>query len=940
MQKSKSFRANALRTSVSLALVAGLSTVGHGVAFAQGGADTEGRVSVTGSRLQRADLEGALPVTVIDRAQIQLSGEISVADLLRNTSFNSFGSFRPQSGSSAQSFAGVSIRGLGEGRTLILVDGRRAPVAPNVGSAQDLNAVPLAAVERIEILSDGASAIYGTDAIGGVINIITRKDFNGVEMTYGFSSPSRPGGDTEEGSVIFGASSDRARVLAGVGFNNRHIIWQRDRFWSAGGASSFSNRFLTTETGSVTAFLSHPTHGNANEPGCVDPGFTLTGTGTSRTCLYDFTFVAADEADVRNRSLFVRADFQINDDWSTYFNSSVSRVQSFGRYAPVPSSPWPGGGPLLPFGTPNHPATAPVDGGLNPLWADYQTALNPVLCPSSLTFTNSSGNAQACVANEILYYRYDPLLGNGGAGTLTATDPTLGSPDLRQRVRFAALGPRDTSTDGNAYDINIGFMGRVGEVDLDAGYRQTESRYYDFGRNYVVAGLAQTRFTDGSYNTYDPTSAPSSVTDGMIATINRDSVFRSRELYAVANMDLFDMTGGMSAMAFGLEYREEVYADIYDTLSSGGEIVGSAGNSAFGDRDVTAAFFEVLLPATEDFEISLAGRYDRYSDFGSNFSPKIAMRWQPTDDITLRASWGQGFRAPTLDIVSQQPSFGAAGTTHGPTCDAIAGGAPCATQVTTYSIANPNMGPEESTQWSIGFAWDATDWFNMSLDYYNIEITDRTAFIGVNTIAQCIRPGDWTAPTNQCPPGMSDWTNDASVQLGSIPNPALGIGIKYGTLGDILFAQTGYSNLGTIDTDGFDFNGRFNFDLAEWGRLTHILQLGYVLGYSTDGGPNAIDGNGFPKYRGSLQNRWSMGDFESVWNINYIHSMPDAGMSSWVTHDLQFNYHASWNGRFTLGVRNLMDKDPVLDPNSGRGFNFGLYDGYGRVPYFRYTQSF
>jgi iron complex outermembrane recepter protein len=932
MQKNQSFRANALRTSVSLALAAGLSTTGYGVAFAQDGADTEGRVQVTGSRLKRADLEGALPVTVIDREQIQLSGEISVADLLRNTSFNSFGSFRPQSGSSAQSFAGLSLRGLGSGRTLILIDGRRAPIAPNIGSAQDLNSLPLAAIERIEILSDGASAIYGTDAIGGVVNIITRRDFNGVEMSYGASAPTRPGGDTEEGSVIFGASSDRARVLAGASFNNRHIIWQRDRFWSSGGASVFSSNFLAIPG----FFLTHPDHGSANVPGCQDPSFTVVGSGATTQCLYDFTAVAADEADVRNQSLFARADFQINDDWSTYMNAGVSRVKSFGRYAPVPSSPWPGTGfPQLTQGTPNHPATDPADGGLNPNWMDYQDPQNPVLCSDDEEFTNSDGDPQACTEDEVLYYRYDPT----GAGGL---DPAL-SPggDLFFIHRFAALGPRDTSTDAQIYDLQLGFQGRIGTVDLDFGVRQTESKYYDLGRNYVVGGLAQQVIDSGDYNIYDPTGNDQTIMNSMIATINREATTLQREAYAIANMDLFEMTGGMSGLAFGMEYRDEQYADIYDTLQSSNQIVGSAGNSAFGGRDVTAAFFEVLFPVTSDFEISAAGRYDRYSDFGSNFSPKVAFRWQPMDNVTVRGSWGQGFAAPTLDIVSAQPAFGAAGTTHGPTCDAIGGGAPCATQVTTFSIANPNMGPEESTQYSLGLAWDVIEWFNFSIDYYNIEVENRVAFIGVNTIAQCIRPGDWTAPTQNCPPGMTDWTADGSIIRASVPDPTLGIGIKFDeTTGQILFAQTGFSNLGFIETDGFDFNGRFNFDLGEWGRLAHMLQLGYVRNYSVDGGPNNIDGRGFPKYRGTLMNRWSMGDFETVWNINYIHSQPDPGLRSHTTHDLQVNYHTPWNGRFTLGVRNVMNKDPVADPAEARGINMALYEGYGRVPYFRYRQSF
>src|SRR5690606_34161882 len=135
------------------------------------------------------------PVTVIDRNQIELSGEVSAADLIRNLSFNSFGSLRPNSGSSALANAGISLRGLGQGRTVVLIDGRRAPLASQVGVGQDLNAVPLAAVERIEILSDGASAIYGTDAIGGVVNIITRKDFTGAQASYGQARTAPVGGD-------------------------------------------------------------------------------------------------------------------------------------------------------------------------------------------------------------------------------------------------------------------------------------------------------------------------------------------------------------------------------------------------------------------------------------------------------------------------------------------------------------------------------------------------------------------------------------------------------------------------------------------------------------------------------------------------------------------------------------------------------------------------
>ena len=213
-----------LSASIQRALLA-MAAVSAGAlattsAFAQESEDaaaTLDTIEVTGSRLKRADIEGAVPVVVIDRADIDASGDVSVADVLRDSTFASFGNFKPQSGSSAQSFAEIDLRGLGSNRTLVLVDGRRAPKAPFVGSASDVNSIPLAAVERIEILTDGASAIYGSDAIGGVVNIITRKDYNGAEFTYGFSNPSYEGGETEEGSVIFGTSGDRGRLLADVG---------------------------------------------------------------------------------------------------------------------------------------------------------------------------------------------------------------------------------------------------------------------------------------------------------------------------------------------------------------------------------------------------------------------------------------------------------------------------------------------------------------------------------------------------------------------------------------------------------------------------------------------------------------------------------------------------------------------------------------------------
>ncbi|MDH3589360.1 MAG: TonB-dependent receptor plug domain-containing protein, partial [Gammaproteobacteria bacterium] len=180
---------NPLRDAVHVALSASLAATATAVpaVFAADDVAEQDTVTVTGSRIKRVDIETPLPVTTISRDDIDASGEISVAEVLRGSTFNSFGSFRQSSGSSAQSQSTVSLRGLGSQRTLVLLDGRRIAGSPTfgAGSAQNLNTIPLAAVERIEVLRDGASAVYGSDAIGGVVNVILRKDFEGVHLSAG-----------------------------------------------------------------------------------------------------------------------------------------------------------------------------------------------------------------------------------------------------------------------------------------------------------------------------------------------------------------------------------------------------------------------------------------------------------------------------------------------------------------------------------------------------------------------------------------------------------------------------------------------------------------------------------------------------------------------------------------------------------------------------------
>ena len=415
---SRPFALSAVAAGVMLAF----GTVAPQAAVAQDEEATElGTLQITGSRIKRSDVEGALPITVIERADLELSGYSTAADYLRSLPFNSFGSIRPQSGSSAQGDATINLRGLGADRTLVLINGRRMPKSPTTGSTQNLNNIPMGAIERIEILSDGASAVYGSDAIGGVINVILRKDFKGVEIMYGAATPSIPknGGDREEGYVTFGAGDSRTSILAGVSWNTRDIVFARDYPWYSPGASIYSNNYSTT--GAITDWTVLPgacESDTGRSPGTfyeLPSGSSLTGT----RCGYNFALVSADEASYNTESAYARAQHELNSNWDIYTDFWYSKTDSFGRYAPVPDSNFFYGSPL-----------------------DGDSPNNPTNPTSSMYDTNSG------LADNTPVYIWH---------------------------RFDSLGNRDNEVENTLTDLTVGTQGRVGMFDLDFGVRTTRN---------------------------------------------------------------------------------------------------------------------------------------------------------------------------------------------------------------------------------------------------------------------------------------------------------------------------------------------------------------------------------------------------------------------------------------------------------------------------------
>lgn len=822
------------RTKVSAGVLLALGSV---LALPTMTAVAQDRVEITGSRIKRVDAEGSLPVTVVTREELQASGVTTVAEFVRTMPFAQAGNYRPQSGSSAAGYAGADLRGMGAERTLVLLDGKRLPKAAQVGSSPDMNTIPMAAIERVEVLLDGASAIYGSDAIGGVINFITRKDFQGAEVSVGYTDPVTDGGSKREFSAMLGLAGDKGRLVGGFTNTKRGMVFTSQRPWGqARQGSVYGNNAYVLSTGAYV-----PLPGPDGTCESIGPNFWTNA--SSGLCVFDYSKVAADEQQIENQALFLRGEYRFSPDWSIYVNSSISRVDSFGRYAPVP------GAVLLDASSPGNP---------------------------------------------------------------------LGE-DIYLLHRYAAAGNRDDYATTTLYDYGAGIKGTIGKLDVEFGGRMTESSFKRLGYNYIVNAIAIKAINDGDYTPTNPYGATEATLNSIKATISRDALFNSKELYANATTSLFRMDGGDAAVYFGLEHRQENYVDQYDSLSEAGQILGSAGNSAGGTRKVSAVSGEVLFPISKKLEATLSARFEEYSDYGSDFSPKASVKFKPMPNLALRASVGTGFRAPSLDILTQKTTFSAESVEDARTCMVVPCDSQGFVQRDTYFTANPSLKSEQSEQFSLGAVWDATPNISLKADYWSVKITDVIGQVSAQEIVDRSNGDDPRA----IPAG-----------LGLTRSPATGA---------ITQILAGYANEGTLKTNGLDVSlvGRWN---APFGKLRHNLTWSHMFEYDTDG-DDLAGTQGIPKDRITLTNNMTRGPLDLSWNVNYIGQNGSGNKSTdaYITHDVQVNWSPSMlvkGAKLTLGALNLTDERPELISYDGRNFNFYLYDSYGRQLYVRYTQAF
>ncbi|CAM3029868.1 TonB-dependent receptor [Vibrio mytili] len=829
------------------------------------------KMKVTGSRLTRASMEGSTPVAVIGRAEIERAGDISIADVLRKSSFNSFGSYSETSGSSWQSQATIGLRGLGGERTLVLVNGKRLPGSATMGGgAANINAIPSAIVERVEVMADGGSAVYGSDAVAGVVNIILKEEFDGINVTVGSGIPSQEGGDEENVALVMGTSGEKGNIMFSFEHDSKDEIYQRSRdylsstntdsadYFDMSGVSIYGRNVY--HNGELKALKGYDTDASC-DPSRGFVGLT-TYPGLGDICGYDYTSEAAQTASIERNTVFINGNIFLNND--TTFNSQLllNRNKSFSRFAPA--------------------------AGI--------FSIDP----------NTDGGA-------------DFFAGNG-------LDPAEGPASIY--YRFNNVGTRDNSVTDFQADFKAGLDGTLytdsfGDVIWETGYHLNYSNSNEIGSGYVFGSVASSLAESGNFVNGEFSD---DATAQLSAPTGRETEMEMHQIYGGLQFDLAEIGDITIPLYVGGEFTSYNYFDKYDSQSEAGNIIGSAGNSAGGDRETYALYAESLIAFTDELEMNLAARYDHYSDFGEEISPKVSFRYQPLDNLMFRAGAGLGFRAPTLSDLYSADSFSSDYAKDYAFCTAngIAFADCPESQYDVTRTSNEDLDAEKSVSFNFGASYSPIEDLDITVDYYNISIEDVITFVSLQD--------------------MIDQERNTGVS-----NPKI---IRDGS-GRIIEATAGLENLGTLDTSGLDLKLGYRYDF-DYATVRYDFMGTYVLDYSAPeyvNGPvnNQVGRNGLPEYRfntgvgvGFLEGHdiylsadHIAGQAQDV-DDNYkkIGSIP-----SHTTYNVAYNYLAPWDGKFTAGVRNLTDEDPAFE-SDGVTYNSDLYSIQGRVYFLKYSQDF
>ncbi|MFC1702630.1 TonB-dependent receptor domain-containing protein, partial [Pseudomonadota bacterium] len=787
----------------------------------------------------------------------------------------SIGSLRESSGSSAQSNATLNLRGVGSSRTLVLLNGRRTVGSPslNGGGIVNLNMIPFAAVDRIEVIADGASAVYGSDAVAGVVNVILQKNYDGMTVSTRYGDRSEDDGTEFTASIMMGASSDRASITYALEYDKRDPIFDADRDWTEatwsdldgdgeilGGVETVGVSFYGyslinptydpdkpfSKTDQSTWYISPGANcpdGEGGFAGVMNADAQWGGIDSGFYCGYAYGLVSANRAGLERINNWVSSEYELTDNIDLYADILFAQNKSFGRYAP-PAAP----GPTVP-GDPR-----------NDVGATYG------------------------------YFRW------------------------------VDIGTRDNNVTDTLVDVNVGLRGDTsGSISWEAYYTYSSYSSSSLGNYYLsYAGL--------EYNAnYDITDFDQFVANIKTTTINDDT----QELWKVfggMQFDMFEMSGGTATGYVSAEYFEIDYTALVDGQSEAGLVGGSAGNSATGFRDVTAISGEAIFPVTDWLEIDAALRYDDYSDFGSAWSPRVGAIVQiPSfEAIRFKGSWGQGFRAPDLSNLYGATAFSADRATDYWGCaqqgidrtDCPSG------QKTTYRGSNVNLDAENSVSWSLGVDWQFADRWVASLNYFNLTIKDGIGLTGaqdqldIDFETQGGNPNvirNASGGVLEIYAGWQNATQDLNYQ-------SLDMALNGGF-------TTGFGDFGV------NFNATYYIKYED--EITYGGDIGDYSGFYVNGGITVPEWKTNMLATWNLNDWFASLNWNFVGSSKDF-SGGSFKYKNFSLFNLQGGYTFDKYGTFTVGANNVFNEEPQFD-NVGNNADENLYPNIGRVLFVKWS---
>ena len=855
-----------------------------------------GRIEVTGSRLNQVDVETASPVTIITREQIELSGFATVAEVLQTTPFNSFGSFKETSGyANGQAVVNeISLRGLGAQRTLVLVDGRRiASTGGSGGAAQNLNQIPTAIVDRIEILRDGASAIYGSDAIAGVVNIITRRDFDGMEISVTAGRPDA-GAEYTRANITGGLSNSRGNIYYTLQHYDRRPQYYNQIEYAAHAYnydyySSFGYPGSAYIVGSPVfgGYLVDPRCpekpvGGAGDDGTnSDPNFPNSyrwagaeGGNAGGRCGYDFAQDIISSPRAKRNAFLMKSQLELTPSVDMDVVLMISQNDSDSRFAGTPiTSPY----PTMEADNPHHPLKA---------------------------------------------YGIDCTVNNCGQAILLA--------------RSVPNGTRDNTVTTNIQDLRLGFSGVLdvaGGLEWELNAQVVNNDTDNQTQNLVNKALLQADLDAGLLDLWNVSGTGLDAVQARMQGFNHTKLYQAdlkrQQIDFITKFDIGEMAGGPVGMVVGAEYSHLSYAVLNDPASNALIIAGTAGGDDIAaERSRKSAFFELGMPVLDNLNISVAGRYDDYSSpgIGSNFSPQLTIAYKPIDWILLRGTYGEGFRAPAMDDLygNQSESFPSGIDITG----CASGVSVCtATQYRALYGGNPDLKPEDSEHYTLGFVISPMPELDLAFGFWH---TDYQNLITTSSI-----------------------NREFAAEAAGLTNYVYRYGAgEEGPAGTVKYISLQYNNFAGVEAEGLDFEINYNIDTENAGTfelgIIAAKYTKYIVQTYPESPKDEFQGElGLPDLRINPHVYWGKGDWNAALTGYYLSGQDEDygganySVGSHMEMSLQIGYQLPWDASFTVGVINIGNVEPEQNSDwyGWEPFDFTLYSTWGRTVYLRYDQD-